>query len=77
MSNTRDEEGEDFAPVEITGTITLANGRSIEFRIGNVAGDICYSQFGEVNEVLYRTVPLLTGLVEKINEDNLLVVPDS
>lgn len=68
-------EGHDFSPVEMTGQIKLANGRSIDFRIGNVAGAIAYSQFGEVNEVLWHTVPLLDGLVKAINEDDLLVVP--
>ena len=70
-------EVHDFSPVEITGQIKLANGRSIDFRIGNVAGEITYSQFGEINEVLWHTVPLLDGLVKAINEDSLLVVPCS
>lgn len=63
-----------YTPVEIAGKVTLANGRTIEFRIGDVAGDISYSQWGEVERVLYKTVPLMDGLVEKIHEDDLLVV---
>jgi hypothetical protein len=64
----------DYAPVNIAGQVTLANGRSIHFRIGNVAGGITYTQWGETEPVLYQTVGLMEGLVKAINDDNLVHV---
>lgn len=61
-------------PVGIEGKVTLANGKVIEFAIGDIAGDISYQQWGNVEKVLYCTVPLMDGLVEKIHEDELLAV---
>jgi len=61
-------------PTQIDGTVTLANGQKIQFSIGEIAGDISYQQWGNVEEVLYCGVPLMDALVEKIHEDDLLVV---
>lgn len=68
-------EDHDLSPVSIKGTVTLANGRSYSFSIEDVAGDITWNQWGEVPEVLGHGVNLMDGLVEKIHEDDLLVVP--
>ena len=76
VSLDRDTVVEDlnYAPVEIKGTVTLANGRMVEFSIGEVAGDITYTQWGATESTLYRTVDLMSRLVEAIHEDDLLVV---
>lgn len=66
-----------FHPVAIKGTVTLANGAEYEFSINNVAGDIGWQQWGHIPAVLSNGVALMEGLVEKINEDDLLVVPHS
>lgn len=63
-----------FHPVSIQGTVTLANGAVYEFSIGDVAGSIGWQQWGHIPAVLSQGVALMEGLVEKINEDNLLVV---
>jgi hypothetical protein len=64
-----------FHPVSIKGTVTLANGAEYQFSIGDVAGSIGWQQWGHIPDVLSQGVALMDGLVEKINEDNLLLVP--
>lgn len=63
-------------PVRIEGTVTLSDGRTSQFAIGDVAGDITWQQWGANEETLYRTVRLLEGLTEKIHEDDLLTKED-
>lgn len=50
------------APTKIEGKITCVDGREISFQI--LPGDGSWHQWGNTEEMLYRTVPLVEALHE-------------
>lgn len=46
-------------PVEVTGTVKLRSGQTVEFRITKEYG---YSQWGNREEILWKSLPLIEAL---------------